>query len=138
MFNTHNLFKPSFLIRYMNKGRKISGGKYHAERKKKLYEMQTQQRLTILGEQKSKSLRVRSGATKRILLNANIVNVSHNKKISSVKIINVIETPQNRFWARQNRLVKGSVIETSIGKARITNRPTQEGQVNAVLIAESK
>ena len=122
----------------MNKGRKISGGKYHAERKKKLYEMQTQQRSTILGEQKSKSLRTRGGATKRILLNANIVNVSHNKKISSAKIINVIETPQNRFWSRQNRLVKGAIIETSVGKARITNRPTQEGQVNAVLITEAK
>lgn len=100
--------------------------------------MQGQQRSTILGEQKSKSLRTRGGAIKRILLNANIVNLSHNKKISSAKIINVTETPQNRFWSRQNRLVKGAVIETSLGKAKITNRPTQEGIVNAILISESK
>ena len=30
--------------------------------------------------------------------------------------------------------MKGAIIETSAGKARITNRPSQEGQINAVLI----
>ena len=122
----------------MNKGRKISGGRYHAERKKKLYEMQGQQRVAILGEPKSKSLRTRGGAIKRILLSTNIVHVVHNKKASTTKIVNVIETPQNRFLSRQNRLMKGAIIETALGKAKITNRPTQEGQVNAILIAESK
>jgi len=122
----------------MNKGRKTTGGKYHAERKKKLYEAQGQQRSAILGEPKSKFLRTRGGAIKTILLSTNIANVFHNKKIANAKIINVIETPQNRFLARQNRLMKGAIIETSLGKAKITNRPTQEGQVNAVLIAETK
>jgi small subunit ribosomal protein S8e len=122
----------------MNKGRKISGGKYHAERKKKLYEKQGQQRAAILGEPKSKSLRTHGGAVKTILLSTNIVNLLHNKKMAKAKIINVVETPQNRFLSRQNRLMKGAVIETSLGKAKITNRPTQEGQVNAILITESK
>jgi small subunit ribosomal protein S8e len=58
--------------------------------------------------------------------------------MAKAKIINVVETPQNRFLSRQNRLMKGAVIETSLGKAKITNRPTQEGQVNAILITESK
>ena len=60
---------------------------------------------------------------------------SNIKKDSlEAEIINVEETPQNKFFARQNRLMKGSVIETSLGKARITNRPSQEGMINGILI----
>ena len=54
--------------------------------------------------------------------------------INKAEIINVEETPQNRFLARQNRLIKGAIIETSLGRARITNRPSQEGAINAVLL----
>ncbi|MEI6731647.1 MAG: 30S ribosomal protein S8e [archaeon] len=118
----------------MNKGRKISGGKYHAHRKKKLYEKAGQERHVILGDEKRKSLRVRGGASKTILLKSNIANVMVKGKVQRAKIINVEETPQNRFLARQNRLVKGAILDTSVGKAKITNRPSQEGQVNAVLI----
>ena len=55
-------------------------------------------------------------------------------KIRHARIKNVIETPSNRFLARQNVMVKGAIIETELGKARITNRPSQEGSVNAVLL----
>ena len=41
----------------MNKGRKISGGKYHANRKKKFYEKQNQERVVTLKETKRKSQR---------------------------------------------------------------------------------
>lgn len=47
---------------------------------------------------------------------------------------NVLETPSNRFFARQNILTKGTIVETNKGKARITNRPTQEGVVNGILV----
>lgn len=119
----------------MNKGRKISGGKYHANRKKKLYEKAGQERHVFLGEEKRKSLRVKGGASKTVLLKSNVANVMIGGKVQKAKIINVEETPQNRFFARQNRLVKGAILETSLGKAKITNRPSQEGQVNAVLVA---
>ena len=57
---------------------------------------------------------------------------SHSQQKAEIK--NVIETPQNRFLARQNRLLKGAIIETSKGNARITNRPGQDGTAYAVLI----
>jgi len=120
----------------MNKGRKISGGKYHANRKKKSYEKTNQERFVILGEPKGKFIRVRGGEKKRILLSTNVANISTGDKIKKAEIKNVLETPQNRFLARQNRLMKGVVIETSLGKARITNRPSREGSVNAVLVKE--
>ncbi len=120
----------------MNKGRKISGGKYHANRKKKLYERHIHERAVVLGETKKKFIHIRGGKTKTILLRADEANVLENSKVKKAKIINVVETPQNKFFARQNRLMKGVIIETSAGRARITNRPSQEGQVNAILLQE--
>lgn len=118
----------------MNKGRKITGGKYHSNRKKKHYEKRNQERHVTIGEPKRKQIRTRSGKKKVILLNTNLVNVLVNGKTKQAEIKNVNETPQNKFLARQNRLIKSAIIETSLGSARITNRPSQEGFVNAVLL----
>ena len=118
----------------MNKGRKISGGKYHSNRKKRLYERQGQGIHILLGETKRKNLRLHGGNTKTFLLRENIANISVNGKAKKAEIKNVVETPQNRFFARQNRLMKGAILDTSLGKARITNRPSQEGCINAVLV----
>ena len=122
----------------MNKGRKISGGKYHANRKKKLYEKQTQERIALIGETKTKKIKIRAGKFKTIILKTNTTNIIINGKAKKAEIKNVIETPQNKFLARQNRLMKGAIIETSLGKAKITNRPTQEGQINAIIITTEK
>jgi len=118
----------------MNKGRKITGGKYHLNRKKKLYERKGQERHVTLGETKTKTLRVKGGSNKTVMLKANIVNISTKGKTKKAEIKNVLETPQNKFFARQNKLMKGSIIDTSLGKARITNRPSQEGCINAILL----
>ena len=118
----------------MNNGRKISGGKYHALRKKRSFEGFVQSRPVTLGTTKRKQLRVKGGAMKTILLKADEVNIMVKGKTQKAKIVNVEQTPQNPFLARQNRLMKGSIIATSLGKARITNRPSQEGLVNAILV----
>jgi len=118
----------------MNTGIKITGGKYHARRKKRLHEKQGQERLVILGEPKRKQMKVRGGNIKVVVLKSNVANVLVDGKVKKADIKNVEETPQNRFFARQNRLVKSALIETSLGKARITNRPSQEGHINAVLV----
>lgn len=118
----------------MNNGRKITGGKYHSNRKKKKYEQRGQEKQVVLGETKRKKMRSLGGHAKVILLKADTANIIVNGKAVRAQIKNVEETPQNRFLARQNRLMKGAIIETSAGKARITNRPTQEGCVNAVLV----
>lgn len=120
----------------MNNGRKITGGKYHSNRKKRSHERLNQDRHALLGETKIKTLRVKGGNIKTIVLKSNIANVLISGKVKKAEIKNVVETPQNKFLARQNRLVKGAVIDTSIGKAKITNRPSQEGQVNAILVKE--
>ena len=100
--------------------------------------MTNQEKIVILGETKRKTTRTCGGNKKRILLNTDIANISDpsTKKTQKSEIKNVLETPQNKFLARQNRLMKGVIIETSLGKARVTNRPSREGSVNAVLVEE--
>jgi len=120
----------------MNAGRKITGGKYHKLRKKKLHELDRQTRKVKLGKEKRKLLKGKGGSKRPVLLFSEIANVLDKKtgKTKKVKIKNVIETPSNKFLARQNIMTKGTIIETDIGKARITNRPSQEGSINAILI----
>lgn len=120
----------------MQLGRKISGGKYHFFRKKKKFSLRGEERKVKLRETRKKTLRGLGGNKKTILLSSNIANVidSETKKAKKVKILNVLETPSDRFLARQNVLVKSAIIETELGKAKITNRPSQEGSVQAELL----
>jgi len=121
----------------MRLGKKISGGRYRKSRKKKLYETAGKPRVVVLGEEKKKNIRTRGGNFKTVLLRTNKANIvnTKNKKTEVAEIKQVIEVPSNKFLARRNVIVKGAIIETSIGKARITNRPGQEGSVQAVLIS---
>ncbi len=122
----------------MKKGRKISGGRYKKVGKKKLYERPGQKKIIKLGEEKRKTVKIRGGNKKTFLLKGKIINVKSGDKIKKVEMKNVIETPSNRFLARQNILTKGTIVETDIGKVRITNRPSQEGMVNGILIENLK
>jgi len=122
----------------MGYGRKITGGKYHKFSKKKKHALPGIERKVKLSEKKAKKLRVKGGNLKNVLLQDEFANVfdPNTKKSKKVKITNVLETPANRFLARQNILIRSAIIETELGKAKITNRPSQEGSVQAVLIKE--
>ena len=120
----------------MNTGRKTSGGKYHSSKKKSKHRIVGQEISASLGETKRKLMKGMGGNERAVILRTDIVNVKTKNKIEKAEIKNVVETPQNRFLARQNRLLKGAIIETSLGKAKITNRPSREGMVNAVLVEE--
>jgi len=118
----------------MKRKRKITGKKYIKSRKKKTYEHIGQKRIVKIGEENKKTKKVLGGNKKTVLLNTNQANIKKGNKIKKSKIKNVIETPSNRFLARQNILTKGTIIETELGKARIINRPSQDGCVNGILI----
>ena len=118
----------------MKAGRKISGGKYKKPKKKKLTGRQSQARIVKIGDKKTKALRKRGGNIKLVSFLHNIANVIIKGKAKKSAIKNVLETPSNTFLARQNILIKGAIIETELGKATITNRPSQEGNIQAKLI----
>jgi small subunit ribosomal protein S8e len=118
----------------MNKGRKKTGGKYIKNRKKKFHELAGQKIISKIGETKKGKKRILGGRKKKFTLKGNFVNVQTDNKIKKAEIKNVLETPSNRFLARQNILTKGTIIETDLGKVKITNRPTQECNINGILI----
>ena len=116
--------------------RKVSGGRYKKSRKKRLVDEGRMPSLTRVGERRVKKLRVRGANIKFRLFSSNVANVfdPKTKKYSKVKILSVVENPANRHYTRRNIMTKGTIIETEKGKARITSRPGQEGNVNAILI----
>ena len=120
----------------MKPGRKETGGRYKRKTKIKLSKRPGQVRVVKLGEPRTKFIRARGGAKKLVSLSDNEVNITHKGKSKKLEIQNVIETPSNLFLARQNILVKGAIIQTELGKAKITNRPSQEGFVQAVILQE--
>jgi small subunit ribosomal protein S8e len=122
----------------MDRGKKISGGKYIDRRKKKLRESLGQKKVVKLGTEKRKRKKVVGGNKKTYLLGIKFVNVQEKGKSKRLEIKNVIETPSNRFLARQNIITKGTILLTESGKVRVTNRPTQTGVLNGVLVPEIK
>lgn len=116
--------------------RKISGSRYIDYRKKKLFELGRDPTFTKIGETSIRKVRVLGGKQKLILLGSDVANLydPKTKKYKKAKIKTVKESPANRDFVRRNILTKGSIIETDSGLARISNRPGQEGIINAVLI----
>jgi small subunit ribosomal protein S8e len=120
----------------MIRKRKVTGKKYIKKRKKKKYETPGQRTISKLGnEEKRKTKRTRGNNKKVVLIKSKFINVKMpDKKIKKTIINNVIETPSNKFLTRQNILTKGTILKTEIGNVKITNRPTQEGHLNGILI----
>lgn len=118
----------------MKIGKKITGGKYIKRRKKKKYERIGQNKVVKLGEEKRKTVRTMGGNEKTFLLRGKTINVQIKDKKKKLEIKNVIETPSNRFLARQNIITKGTIVETEAGKVKVSNKPTQEGNINGILI----
>src|SRR3989344_9165610 len=103
----------------MKLGKKISGGRYIKSRKKKLYELPGKKRIVRLGEEKKKTVKTRGGNKKTFLFKAKMINLMISGKMKRTEIKNVIETPSDRFLARQNVLTKGTIVETDLGKAKV-------------------
>ncbi|MEK6845049.1 MAG: 30S ribosomal protein S8e [Nanoarchaeota archaeon] len=119
----------------MKLGRKITGGKYLKRRKKKKYEKSGQKKAVKLGKQeKRKVIKTRGGNKKVLLFIGKIINVNQKGETKKTEIKNVLETPSNKFFARQDILTKGTIVETELGKVKITNRPSQEGILNGILV----
>jgi small subunit ribosomal protein S8e len=76
------------------------------------------------------------GSTRKVKLKTtSFANVLTKEGIKKVKLKNVLETPDNRHNARKNILTKGAIVESDIGKIRVTNRVGQDGVVNGVLLS---
>jgi small subunit ribosomal protein S8e len=91
---------------------------------------------TTVGEERLKTVDIRGGGEKVRALSTDTAQVNVDGDTETAEIENVEENPANVNYARRNIITKGAIIETSEGTARVTSRPGQSGQVNAVLLDE--
>tara|TARA_Y100000310_G_C20537706_1_gene741705 strand:+ start:156 stop:533 length:378 start_codon:yes stop_codon:yes gene_type:complete len=116
--------------------RKASGGRYHTSRSKRKSELAGFPANTKLADKdKPRAKRILGGNVKRSLLTVQTISVTDKKgKASKTEIVNVLENPANPHLVRRNIITKGAIVETKLGKARITSRPGQGSVVSGVLL----
>ncbi|WP_251343373.1 30S ribosomal protein S8e [Haloplanus halophilus] len=114
--------------------RKRTGGRLRPFRNKKRYQLGRQPAETTVGEPRFQTVDARGTGTKTRALATNVAHVADGGETVEAEIENVAENPSNTNYARRNIITKGAIIETSAGRARVTSRPGQTGQVNAVLL----
>lgn len=118
--------------------KKITGGAIKKAYKKTRAQRGRDYLPAHIGKTKVKLTRVRGGNTKAVVLLVEQANVSVDGKHKVTKIISVVENPADSQFVRRNIITKGALIETELGRARVTSRPGQDGIVNAVLMKEHK
>ncbi|MCW1301271.1 MAG: 30S ribosomal protein S8e [Candidatus Nanoarchaeia archaeon] len=120
-----------------SRARALTGRKVPREGKKEKSEMGGEEIRCKIGERKLKFKRGRGGSLIPRLLSINVANVydPKTKKYEKLEILGVEENPASRHYVRMGIITRGTIIRTSKGLARVTNRPSREGFVNAVLIS---
>lgn len=116
--------------------RKYTGKKYKHVRKKRKCELERPSINTQVGAEKKKSQRIMGGNFKLKLFASNFINVTDlgTNKTSKVKILKFDSNEASKDLNRRHILTKGAIVETELGKARVTSRPGQHGILNGILI----
>lgn len=116
--------------------KKASGGRKWASRKKRKYELGRESADTEIGQKEKAELSVRGSSKKSKLLSVDSANITDPEtgKSSKAEIRSVFENPADPHLARRNIITKGAIVETGVGRARVTSRPGQEGALNAILL----
>ena len=116
--------------------RKLTGGRKRAYRVKRKFEKGSFPAETTIGEPKTRRVRGYGGNTKIKTLNAKYASVTDPKtgKTEKTEILRVVRNSANVDYNRRGVITRGAEIETSLGLARVTSRPGNDGVINAVLL----
>ncbi len=126
------------IVHRRGEGRTPSGGRHSVNRGKRRFEIgdipvatriEPSTRVSVKQTKASRLVKAKVHTTDRV----NLFDPK-TKTFSQAKVMAVVECPANRHYVRRNVMVKGSVVKTEKGLARITSRPGQDGTVNAVLV----
>ncbi len=113
---------------------KGSGGRKRKSRDRKLAHIGGGFTASKVGEKDDRyAKRSRGGSPKIKARKISTVNVVVEGKSKKMKILGVIES-HNPQYARQNIITKGAILNTDVGKVRVTNRVGQDGVVNGILV----
>ena len=116
--------------------RKYTSKKYRHFRKKRKMELERPTINMFIGAPRSKKQRTLGGNIKLKLFSHNFVNVTDqsNNKTSKVKILKFESNAASKDLNRRHVITKGAILETELGKARVSSRPGQHGVLNGILI----
>jgi small subunit ribosomal protein S8e len=118
--------------------RKRTGGRLKHFRKKKRYQLGREPTETTVGEPRFRTVDSRGSSKKVRALSTNVAQVADGGETHEAPIENVVDNPANINYIRRNIITKGAEIVVDLNgqerRARVTSRPGQSGQVNAVLI----
>ena len=111
-----------------------TGGRREKYRDKKLSHVGGEFTATKASDKdKRTEKRRRGGKTAVKLKKASTVNVVTKEGTKKAKVVRVIES-HNPEYVRMHIITKGAVLETDLGKVRVTNRVGQDGVVNGILV----
>ena len=116
--------------------KKLTGGKRRPNRSRRAFEADNYPFEPVAGETVRSPKRTRGGTLSyglRQAAEANVYDGSSGKTVNS-KILRVTANKANREYERRGVITRGATIETELGKARVTSRPSDDGVVNAVLM----
>jgi small subunit ribosomal protein S8e len=112
-----------------------TGGRRRKFRDKKLAHMGGVFSATKVADKPLKvNVRGRGGSLGIKLKKASTINVvMKDGKMKQVQIKRVLES-HNPEFVRMNIISKGAVVETEVGKVKVTNRVGQDGVVNGIVV----
>lgn len=116
--------------------RRHTGAKPKPFRGRRKHERDRPPILTRLGPLEVVRRRARGGSFKLGLKSADFANVydPEAKAVKRAKVIRLLENPAGGDLQRMGIITRGAIIETELGRARVTSRPSQHGVLNAVLL----
>ena len=119
-------------------GRKYTGGRKVAMRRRRKYEIDRYPNEAVLGDKSIKTRRVRGNNLKVSVKFGAFVSLADPvlKKTTNAKILQVVKNPANKDYERRGVISKGALLETPSGMARVVSRPGQNGCINAVLVKQ--
>ena len=121
-----------------NSRRSKTGRRIRYARGKRKFEIGRERHLTTIGKSALKKVRTQGNNRKTRIKTTDLAFVidPKNNKTTKTEIISVAENSANIHYVRRNIINKGAIIETKLGKAKVTSRPGQSGTVNAILLSK--
>ncbi|MFT4892977.1 MAG: small subunit ribosomal protein S8e [Candidatus Nanohaloarchaea archaeon] len=123
-------------IWHKQSGRKKTGGRTRRNRKSKKHELGSEFSEPEKGEKRIEKKRTRGGNQKNAVKRAEDINLAVDGEVKNAEIESVEDNPANPNFVRRSLLTKGTIVQTSEGKARITSRPGQDGMINGELVED--
>ena len=108
-------------------------------RGKRRTEISSENQFAYLGEEdQRKNYRKTAGSQTVRLLSVHEINVNDPKEGKTVRatIKTVLENDADPNYVRRNIITKGAVVDTDIGRVRVTSRPGMHGVVSGVLLED--